>query len=126
MKAKKSKSNIKILVKCEFDWADEMDVYGFSTFEPREWEYVCKEINAIEYPIDWYVGTNEEITFDSADDIFRGFDVSVLTSEETEIIERRFVKYGEYGQTPFGVLQGNAPESFYDENGSLSEYLKKG
>ncbi len=126
MNVKKSKANIKVLVKCDFNWADEMDVQGFATFGLREWEYICKEIEAIQYPCEWYIGTNEEIPFEHADDVFNGFDVSVLRSEETEIVERLFIKYGEYGMTPFGMLQGNAPDEFYEENGYLEDYLKKG
>ena len=123
---KQKPTNIKILVKTDCDWADEADLEGFATFEPREWEYTCKEINACKYPIEWQWGSNQWVIFESADDVFRCFDVSVLTTEETEIIERRFIKYGEYGMTPFACFQGNAVDEFYKANGFLRDYLKKG
>ena len=126
MTPKKSKGNAKFLVKVRCDWADEATLEGFAIFESREWEYACKEIEACKYPVEWQWGSNQWVLFESADDVFRCFDVSVLTSEETEIIEMRFIKYGEYGMTPFTCFQGNASEEFYKENGYLDEYIKKG
>ena len=126
MKAKKSESNIKFLVKVDCNWADEADLEGFALYEPKAWEYVCKEIEASVYPIEWCWGSNQWVEFETPDDVFRCFDVSVLSTEETDFLEKRLIKYGEFGFTPFGSLEGNAPEEFYKENGNFDDYVKKG
>jgi len=115
------KSNAMFLVKTKYDWADEMDVEGFFLMTPGEYDYFIKEVEAIEYPIEWYIGTNEFITFYEADDIFKEFDVQVLNLEQAELIKKLFVKYGEYGFTPLGALQGAAPQEWYDKNPSPKE-----
>jgi hypothetical protein len=126
MTPKKSESNIKVLVKFKCDWADEANIEGFALFEIREWEYMIKEMEAIEYPTEWWWGTNESVVFESSDDIANCCDVSVLNSDQVNFLEDKFIRYGEYGKVPFGSLQGNAPESFYEENGILDDYMKKG
>jgi len=120
------RTNVKYLVKINCDWADEATLEGFAVVEPREWEYACKEMEACEYPVEWQWGSNQWVMFESFDQVQECFDISVLNTKETDFLESRFIKYGEFGFTPFGSFQGNAPESFYKEHGNLDEYMKKG
>ncbi len=107
---------VKFLVKFDCNWADEMDLEGFAIMTPAVYNYRCKEINASNYPVTWYFGTNQEVIFESADEVFKCFDVTVLNSVESEFLEKRVAKYKEYGFTPFDSLEGNAPNEFYEEN----------
>jgi len=116
MMEKKKRPYSMFLVKTGYDWADEMDIEGFFMLRPAEYEYLLREIKAIEYPIEWHVGTNQYIDFLDAEEILRSFDVSVLNIEQAEFVKDKFLKYGEYGQTPLGAIQGNAPQEWYDEN----------
>lgn len=104
------------LLKTKYDWADEMDVEGFCLMRPAEYDYLLREIRAIEYPIEWCFGTNQYIEFDDAEEILKKFDVSVLTMEYAEFVKDKFLSYGSFGHTPLDSIQGNAPKEWYDEN----------
>jgi len=104
------------LLKTEYDWADEMDIIGFCLMRPAEYDYLLREIEAIEYPIEWGFGTNQYIEFESAEEILKSFDVSVLTLEYAEFVKNKFLKYGSYGHTPLDCIQGNAPHEWYKKN----------
>ena len=56
---KKKRPYSMFLLKTGYDWADEMDVEGFCLLRPAEYEYLLREIKAIQYPIEWHVGTNQ-------------------------------------------------------------------
>jgi len=116
MGEKKKRPYSMFLLKTNYNWADEMDVEGFCLLRPAEYDYLLREIKAIEYPIDWHIGTNQFIEFDDAEEILKHFDVSVLTKEYAEFVKDKFLKWGEYGETPLGAIQGNAPEEFYKKN----------
>ena len=116
MSYKEYKAKSMFLLKTEYDWADEMDVAGFCLLRPAEYDYLLREIKAIQYPIEWGIGTNQYIEFDSAEEILKQFDVSVLTIEYADFVKEKFLRFGEFGQTPLGAIQGNAPEEWYKEN----------
>ena len=113
---KKKRPYSMFLLKTEYDWADEMDIVGFCMMRPAEYDYLLREISAIEYPIEWNVGSNQYIEFESAEEILKKFDVSVLTLEYAEFVKNKFLRFGQYGQTPLDVIQGNAPREWYEEN----------
>ena len=113
---KKERPYSMFLVKTGYNWADEMDVEGFCLMRAAEYEYLLQEIKAIQYPIDWYFGTNQYIEFENAEEILRSFDVSVLNIGQAEFVKDKFCKYGQYGQTPLDIIQGNAPHEWYEEN----------
>lgn len=106
------------LLKTEFDWADEMDIIGFCLLRPAEYEYLIREIKAIQYPIDWSFGTNQYIEFESAEEILKSFDVSVLPIAKAESLRSMLHIHtiDQYGHTPLDAIQGNAPHEWYKEN----------
>ena len=69
-------ANSVFLLKTKYNWADEMDIEGFCLMRPAEYDYLLREISAIQYPIDWYFGSNQYITFESAEEILKQFNVS--------------------------------------------------
>ena len=75
------------LVKYEFDYADEFDVYGFQILSDKEWENIQEAIKRTTYPQEYYFGTNEEIIIDSADELLRGFKATKITDEEVEVFK---------------------------------------
>jgi hypothetical protein len=106
------------LLKTKYNWADEMDVEGFCLMRPAEYEYLLREIRAIQYPIDWNIGTNQYIEFESAEEILKKFDVSVLSLQQAESLRSMLHIHtlDEYGMVPLDAIQGNAPEEWYKEN----------
>jgi hypothetical protein len=93
---------------------------------PAEYDYLLSEIEAIEYPIEWNIGTNQYIEFESAEEILKKFDVSVLSLKEVNSLRNilHIHTLDEYGHTPFGSIQGNAPREWYDENPHSQEESK--
>jgi hypothetical protein len=106
------------LLKTKYNWADEMDIIGFALMRPAEYDYLLREIRAIEYPIEVNVGSNQYIDFESAEEVLKKFDVSVLSLQQAESLRNMLHIHtlDEYGLTIFGSLQGNAPEEWYKEN----------
>lgn len=101
-----------VLVLFEDNWADEMDIYGFSIMTEDQWNYRVLELKAIEYPIEVPFGTNESNEYYSAEEMLECYTVKEITDEEAEIIRR--LLSDDYGR--FSIPEGNAPQEFYDNN----------
>lgn len=90
-----------MLVKYTGDWADEMDVYGFRLTTKENWDAFVRRVH--QYFQDengsysYYVGTNEEIIYESPEDVLRDFDVEEIADEEAQVITKLFGNY--YGDT---------------------------
>jgi len=121
--SKKKKPYSMFLVKTKYNWADEIDVEGFCLMRPAEYAYLLREIEAIEYPIEWMIGSNQGVEFESAEEILKKFDVSVLSLKEVNSLRNilHIHTLDEYGHTPFGSIQGNAPREWYDKNPHAEE-----
>jgi hypothetical protein len=82
-----------ILVKYEDNWADEVDIYGFRLFDLKEWmaykDDLVKHI-AENGELKYSFGTNEEITYDSVEDVLRQFTVNEISMEEYDAIVSAF------------------------------------
>ena len=115
---RRTKMGATFLVKTRYNWADEMDIIGFALMRPAEYDYLLREIRAIQYPIEVNVGSNQYIDFESAEEVLKKFDVSVLSLQQAESLRSMLHIHtlDEYGLTIFGSLQGNAVEEFYKEN----------
>ena len=95
-KRKKQKKNkMNVLVKTNYNWADEIDFPGWEIFEKEEFENIKKQIK--EYwdnggkKFNICVGTNEEIDFRNYDDCVGKYavrSVTEITDEEAEVIKR--------------------------------------
>lgn len=85
-----------ILVKYNFDYADEFDVYGIVLFDTQE-EF-DRSLNETREEIEsvtskggqWkrYFGTNEAILINSFDEYMEGLTIQEITEEEAEVVRR--------------------------------------
>lgn len=97
------------LVKFYDNWADEMDIEGFSimsTGQFTQWaktvEEVAKKIDEGR-PFEWYFGNNEWINWDSSKDFKEAFSCEVITDEEAEVLKRLLLQeFASYGFFPSG------------------------
>lgn len=97
------------LVKLADNWADEMDIEGFSimsTGQFTQWaktvEEVAKKIDK-GYSFEWYIGTNEWVDWDSGKDFKEAFSCEVITDEEAEVLKRLLLQgFASYGLFPSG------------------------
>ena len=97
------------LVKLADNWADEMDIEGFSimsTDQFTQWaktvEEVAKKIDK-GYSFEWYIGTNEWVDWDSGKDFKEAFSCEVITDKEAEVLKRLLLQgFASYGLFPSG------------------------
>jgi hypothetical protein len=86
---------INVLVKTEYDYSDEFTVSGFCIMTQEEYEATYIKLvkhfdNDNSTHIECYFGTNESIYLESFKDVWKGMSVSLMTDEETKIIEHIF------------------------------------
>ncbi len=110
-----------ILVKTQYNWADEIDFDGFCLLRPAEYDYLIREIKAIEYPIEVSVGSNQFIDFESAEEVLCEFKPEVIMAEQAEFLKKFICPYNEFGFTPWSAFSGMAPAKWYDENPRAEE-----
>jgi hypothetical protein len=97
----------KVLLQWDSNWADEMDIYGFSIMNKSEWEAYKKMLaNKGEFYI--YVGTNEEIEYSKGQELLNEISVKNITEEESKTIQKFFG--GEGGFTNFLGLDEDEDE----------------
>lgn len=84
-------SNILFIQK--MNWADEIDLKGFMLWTKEEWEEHLQYIkDEFEFPHYAYVGTNQNIRFDTLEEWLDTLEIKEITEEETNIIKRLFGK----------------------------------
>ena len=97
------------LVKLADNWADEMDIEGFSIMSTGQFTQWAKTIEEVAKKIDeghsfeWYIGTNEWIDWESGKDFKEAFSCEVITDEEANILKRLLLEgFDKYGLFPNG------------------------
>lgn len=76
-------------VKVSANWADEMDVYGCCIISNEEFEKVKAEVERYFKKQDELtvgIGSNEELTFDSADEVMSCYEVKEISDEEERVL----------------------------------------
>lgn len=80
-----------LLVRFKDNWADEMDVCGFSFFDKFAWDNVLTAINNHErWPEEIGFGTNESNEYRTAQDLINEYKVVEVTQDEKDTIQRLF------------------------------------
>jgi hypothetical protein len=95
-----------LLVKYKGDWADELEVEGFWVTTKEEYEEWLIEIKN-SFPYTYYIGTNEEIEYESLDSLQYDLSVKEITQEQFDNL--KVVFGGSFGFFP-------DPEVFEEED----------
>ena len=97
------------LVKFYDNWADKMDIEGFSIMSTGQFTQWAKTVEEVAKKIDkgrsfeWYFGTNEWINWDSGKDFKEAFSCEVITDEEANILKYLLLEeFDKYGIFPSG------------------------
>lgn len=97
------------LVKLADNWADEMDVEGFSIMSSSDFIQFARLVEKVAAKIDegksfeWYIGTNEWIDWQSGKEFKEAFSCDVITDEEADILKRLLLEgFASYGLFPSG------------------------
>lgn len=100
---------MKWLVKLADNWADEMDIEGFSIMSTGQFTQWAKTVEEVAKKIDeghnfeWYIGTNEWIDWEDGKSFKEAFTCEVITDEEAEVLKRFLLEgYNKYGLFPSG------------------------
>ena len=97
------------LVKLTDNWADEMDIEGFSIMPTDQFTQWAKTVEEVAKKIDeghsfeWYIGTNEWIDWESGKEFKEAFSCEVITDEEANVLKRLLLEgFDRYGLFPSG------------------------
>jgi hypothetical protein len=107
-----------VLVIFKDDWADEMDIRGFSIMSKDQWEFTKLEIEHCPFPQEVSFGSNEWNDYDNAKQFLSLFEAIEISKDEEQTIIKLF-KYKQFGTFP--VIEGEAPDSFYEEHGECPD-----
>lgn len=83
----------KLLIIGRNNWADEIDLAFFIVLDSDEWEELKKNTQKSfkqNGSITIYIGTNEEIEFDSYDQWLRQFKVKEISEDEAKFLRTHF------------------------------------
>ena len=104
----------KLLVIFKDYWADEMEIEGFDILTKEEWEYKKLELQHTQFPQEVGLGTNESNDYESAEQFLSMFKAVPISDKEEKIFRGIF---GNYHFGTFPMIEGEAPESFYEKHG---------
>lgn len=101
-----------LLVKYEANWADEIDVSGFTVLTKEQWDQNVERIKRHfdeESELTCYIGTNEQIDYYNADEALQDFKVTEITDEQAEVLHQLFGRSWGSVKASFGFT-GPDPE----------------
>lgn len=75
-----------LLVKAEFDWADECTFYGMALFTQREWDDFESKAREKVSCFTLYFGTNEEREFSDFDEWLECLEFETLDETQAQIL----------------------------------------
>lgn len=78
----------KVLVCYEDSWADEMDVCRYAVYSKKEAEDLEKRLEKIDCNIEYSVGTNQEIQYESGLELLECLTFQEVTNEELKVLEK--------------------------------------
>ncbi len=89
------------LIKYEDNWADEMDIYGFHILSDETWEKFLALLDRVNelpnFQLNIGVGSNEDIDYDSVEDLLKVFTASDISDDEAAVIQKNFkLPYGQF------------------------------
>jgi len=107
----------KILVSWDTNWADEMDISGWSIMTEKEATEFKEKLKNIKSWFTICVGTNEDIEYASGKDLLDELEFKKITEEEEKIIKKFFGD--SFGHTDFLRAENDEDwddDDFYDED----------
>jgi len=116
------------LAKSDFNWADEMDLLGFTIIDEEaklEFEKLAKDYEDV---IKFYVGTNEEVTFKNGQDVLDHITFTEITPETSVAIVEAFE--GEDDEDIFNMIYeylcSLSDDPDYEQIDALVDNLEEG
>ena len=87
-----------LLVKANVNYADEFDMEDFTTMTVETYKELVELLKNHDDEIEWYFGSNEELSFNNGQDLLDCFEVVKISEEEDEVLDKLFGgSFGEAG-----------------------------
>lgn len=104
------------LIRVSTNWADEMNIEGFTVVASDVWETWISNAGAHSYPKTWYIGTNEEIEFTSFEELEECLTVTDLSATDAAVLLTVFdgSEHVSFGHFPDMVFE--PPDDLVDDD----------
>jgi hypothetical protein len=92
---------MKLLIKYADNWSDEIDLEGHYVCTEEEWASYQLAIKkhfdegGVE-SLHYWIGTNEEIEYESAEQVFAAFDVKKISDMDSAVLDKYGLSYAGY------------------------------
>ncbi len=93
------KKEQQVLICFDDNWADEMDIQGFTIMDENDWKFIKKKLQAYKNTIHIGFGTNEDNEYENGNAFLETLNVEKISEEEVNAISK-FFGYS-YGNTSF-------------------------
>lgn len=104
----------KVLIKHSANWADEIDLEGFTIMDSDAWEKRKEKIANINESFTVYVGTNEDIEYRNGNAFLRTLTVKEITDAEFGFLNTNFGT--EFGHCPVNTVCECCEDDDLDED----------
>ena len=88
-----------VLLQWDSNWADEMDIYGFSLMDKEDWIEYKNYLQNLKKGFYFYIGSNEGIEYSNGQELLSEITVTEISDREAATVEKLFG--GEGGFTDF-------------------------
>lgn len=86
-----------LLVHLAFNWADEISFAGWAALTQNEWLELKETISNLRYPYEHYVGSNEEVTWETETELLNDYSPVPITQTQYQVLIELFQgKSGEW------------------------------
>lgn len=85
------------LIKLSSCWADEFDVCGFAVYSDDKYNKWLKLVDMVEFPVEWYFGTNEALEWETKEDFLCDIHVKDICDDAAQVILDNLCSGEEYG-----------------------------
>lgn len=105
------------------NWADEMDVFGYSFMSSEDVKALKKKLKKKDDWFSVYIGSNQELEFDNGEECLECIEFMKIKNEEEFKILNRFLN-GEYycPITPEKILENLSENEYYENEDSEECY----
>jgi len=96
---------MKLLI-LEDNWADEIDFSATTVLSDEDYEKFLLGLDKIRWPRECYIGTNEEVQYESAKDFLECINVHDVPKEAQAFVKKVDLELGPWPLEPGSVISG--------------------
>lgn len=109
-----------VFIKSKFSWADEMDVHGAGVYTAEDFREIRRTIKRWRYPHTQGVGTNEEVKWESAKDVYSALTIHPVYDKAVYDFLVKTIGT-DWGRLPDALHPGDEDEDYASEDDEYEE-----